>query len=294
MAPVPEWEVAFDLVTDQGTLLLNDASQLEGVFMLDKSGCSMGGEVRAEKYPIPQQDGSILRRRFLTGYAVTLLIQYWTQVQNGDCPQLPACTSSDPTSREMNDLLMLHLRSILNGGGRLIWTPTGAASRRMLDDCHLLGGPTVTEDDGLTTVQFTLDSIYPYAIDFTQQLVSFDGSNADQTIDNTGTSPTYPVWKVYGPADKWTILNVTTNQEIVYDGDVSPSAIAIPSGHYAEINTFRNTIYLDGDGANLKAGIDMELTEFFPLAVGDNEIIITGDGTDPTPDVDLLWNPAWF
>lgn len=287
MGANPEWEVPFQLVTPQGTLLLNDDEQVEGSYLLDKDGCQMGLGIRAEKYPVPQADGDILRRRFTSGYGVTLGIQYWDIGK-----KKPACVTTTPSSRAMNDTLMRHLRSILNGGGRLLWIPTGQ-NVRMLDNLHLLESPNIQEANGLTTCVFTLDTTYPYAQDYTQQVTSFSAGDPEVIINNTGTSPYWPVWKVYGPADNWTILNVTTNEEIVYNSDL-PGAPVIPSGSYAEINTFRNTIYMNGDQQNLKPGIDIELTDFFPLEVGDNDILITGDATEAAPDTDCLWAPAWF
>lgn len=288
MAAIAEWEVAFDLITPQGTLLLN-REQATGRFQIDKSGSTAGTRVRSSKLNIPQGDGSILRRRFTDGYEVTLKIVYW------DTNQQTACTTTDPSSREMNDLLMLHLRSLLNAqeSNRLIWTPTGAPDRRMLLDIRLLGEPVITEEDAVTSLSFTLDSPYPYAMDLTEITTSFDSADPDEILDNNGTAPFYPVWKVYGPTCFWSILNVDTNQMIRYDASL-PGAQCIETGEYAEIDTFRNTIYLDGDQDNLMAGIDMTVTNFFPLEVGNNEILVDGDGTFPTPDVDVLWQNAWY
>lgn len=287
MGVVSEWDVDASLVTPQGTLVFNDQTSNEGYFIQDKDGCQSGIEIRAEKYGVPQGDGSILRRRFTTGYQLQLQLNLFESFQN------PACKTTDPSSREMYDLIALHVRSILDGGGRYLWTPTGAA-QRLLDDLHLLTPPALVVNDAYTQVTFTLDSPYPYAIDFEQTLTQFSEADPDQTLDNTGTAPFYPVWKVYGPITYFTILNVTTNEEIVYDGTL-PGAIPIPDGSYAEINTFRNTVYLDGDQTNLKPGVDIELSDFFPLEVGENDILVDGaGGTYPVPDVDCLWQAAWF
>ena len=64
-------------------------------------------------------------------------------------------------------------------------------------------------------------------------------------------------------------------------------ADSIAGGSYAEIDTFRNTIFLNGSGANLKAGVDELSSEYFGLRVGENEIAIDG------ASVDVLWAPAW-
>ena len=56
---------------------------------------------------------------------------------------------------------------------------------------------------------------------------------------------------------------------------------------YAEIDTFRNTIYQNGAGANLKDGLDVEMTDFFGLVPGNNVITISGGS------VTVLWQAAW-
>lgn len=288
--PIDDWTFDCSLVTPQGTLVLNDPTQVEGFYCLVPAGCQGSVEaIRAEKYGIPSADGSYLRRRFTSGYALRL------QIELGVNRQTPACPTSDPTSTAMIDLLSRHLRSILNGGGRFLWTPAVAGgAQRLLDDLWLLTPPAITLNELTTTVQFDLDTRYPYAIDFTQITTAFSGSDDEQTLTNVGTSPFWPVWKVYGPSDGFSIVNVTTNEEIIFDKDF-PGASAIPGGSYLEIDTFRNTAYLNGDGANYLAGIDVELSTFFPLAVGANDILITGDGSGGgVPDVDCLWQAAWF
>ncbi len=50
---------------------------------------------------------------------------------------------------------------------------------------------------------------------------------------------------------------------------------------------FNNSIYLNGNEANLKAGIDAEETDFFFLRPGENEITAVG------ADVAFKFNNAW-
>jgi hypothetical protein len=96
---------------------------------------------------------------------------------------------------------------------------------------------------------------------------------------------------VYGPFDQFVLSNVTTGLDIVYD-DSLPGAVSVASGHYIEIITFANTVYLDGDGPSRKAGIDIRNSDFWQLEVGDNDVEITANST--APDVDILWQAAWF
>ena len=119
------------------------------------------------------------------------------------------------------------------------------------------------------------DSPFPYAIDFTQE---DDTTSGSIVLNNTGNTPFYPVFKVTG-GGAFTLSNDTTGFAIVYTGSYSG---------YAEIDTFRNTIYENGNGANLKDGLDVENSDFFSLVPGNNVISISG-GT-----VEILWQAAWL
>jgi hypothetical protein len=144
------------------------------------------------------------------------------------------------------------------------------------------------------TVTFTLDSQYPYAQDLNQtRTPCADGVLVN--IDNTGSADYLPVFLVNMlngavsalAVHNFQIQNLTTGYQFIYD-DALPGADPISAGgHYAEINTFKNTIYLDGSGANLKAGVDELNSEYFGLQVGTNSLLITGC------DMDVLWAPAW-
>lgn len=289
--PIDDWMFPAEIITPLGTVKINDDTQVEGFFIQVPESCVGSVEaIRAEKYGIPNADGAYLRRRFTSGYGLKLT--FLLCVGNNETP---ACRTTDPTVTEMVDFLSKHLRAILNGGGRYLWTPavTGNA-QRLLDDLWMLTPPAVTVAGDWTSVSFDLDTRFPYAIDFEQQVASFSGSDDETVIVNGGTSPFWPVWKIYGPTDGFSIINLDTNEEIVFDADL-PGASAIPGGSYLEIDTFRNTAYLNGSGANYLAGIDVTLTTFFPLEVGNNNILVTDDGSGGgVPDVDLLYQDAWF
>jgi phage-related protein len=96
-------------------------------------------------------------------------------------------------------------------------------------------------------------------------------------LNNTGNAVMYPVFQVTG-GGAFTLSNDTTGLAIIFTGSYSG---------YAEIDTFRNTIYQNGSGANLKDGIDVENSDFFGLVPGNNVISISGGS------VTVLWQAAW-
>lgn len=290
--PIADWDVLFELVTPEGSLFFNEPAQNEGYFLTDKAGCESGTEVRATISNVPQSDGAILHNGFLSGFAVRFTMQYLVDRKTW------ACATTDPTSQDMNDLLGKHLRSILNGGGRLLYSPTGQP-RRLLDDLQLVEKVVVTEGNGMTGVQFGLVSPFPYTIDFEQTLTQLSAGSPSATLDNAGSSLFWPVFKVYGPFDTFELENADALDQdgnpkrIVYN-ELLPGAVPIAGGDYIEIDTFRNTVYLNGAGASRKAGINIIRSDFFELVVGDNLISVDGGGSNAAPDVDILWQPAWY
>lgn len=278
MPAVPNWSVPtqFDLTNPySGTLSFN--VQTDRLYLLDQSGCNMTISVRSTTDNVPQANGSILHHRFLTGTQIQLAVWLMEDTEN------PAC---DILLADMLDDLSGALRSLLNAGdnaGRLAWEVAGK-NDRMLDDCRLLVYPAYTMNAN-GSLNVTIDSQYPYAQDLGQTTTNIAASG-NATLTNTGSAEYDPVFKVYGATTAFTLTNITTGLQFVYDSTL-PGAAAIGAGSYAEIDTFRNTIFLNGSGANLKAGVDELNSDYWGLATGANSVTITG------ASVDVLWADAW-
>lgn len=295
MPAVPAWTYPsqFDLTNPYNGTLSFNVQTASGIYLLIQDGCDFSLTVRSTKDDVPQADGSILHTRFMTGAEMTLTVQLWESLNEIAC--------SGDLLVEMLDELSGALRSLLNAGdneGRLAWDVAGG-NTRMLDDVRLLAYPVFAPGPP-PTVTWTLDSEFPYAQDLTQICtVVADGDT--ETISSNGTAAYDPVYLVNVPScslpytgDAAAVHDFTITvesdfgtQQFVYD-DSLPGADPISAGgHYAEINTFRNTIVEDGDGANLKAGVDelnSEYPQFFP---GDNDVTIEGC------DMVVLHQAAW-
>lgn len=305
---IVEWENPWSLETPAGTLPLNQevkiGTQHLGYYILDRSRCSAGAARRVTRTNLPQADGEITHRKFKQGYVVELNLQFWDTIGEGG---RPACGG---TLREMADLLDLHLNAIENADGRLFWEPTTwpasgpTLDQRMLDKVRSLG-PSGQGDSGfvsvvvehdaegpLVTATFAVLSPLPYAMDFTQITTNIFGG---ATLTNLGNANFYPVMQVHGPASSFAITNASVTDDngnalsVVYDSTL-PGAVTIGAGHYAEIDFFRETIFLDGHFANLKAGIDVTLSDFFPLVPGANALSV---GAYTGSQVDVLWQSAY-
>jgi phage-related protein len=151
----------------------------------------------------------------------------------------------------------------------------------------LLSYPVESQQPGSPyEVSFTVDCALPYAEDLTQSTIALDSTGV--TVTNYGNRPTYPVWKLNGPFTQQSLTNMTTGDVFYYDENF-PGAPNIGAGEYIEIDTFRNTAYKNGSGANCKPGIDMELSEFFSVAPGSHTLVLSSPGSTGT----ALWNNAW-
>lgn len=296
MAATVEWDIPFVLATPEGNLPLNGQDSVSGgFFMLDQTKCSSSRDMRVTRDDIPQESGEILHPHFTAGYVATLALELWATVGSEGAP---ACGEQ---LVDMWDRLLLHLNSILgdlpmlDANGRLYWTPTGKPDR-MLNNVRLLALPIPTRGtDGLVEASFSVVSEFPYVWEAAETVTDLAGGSGGTTIDNTGSADFYPVIRVHGPTNDFTITNESILDEdgapleVVYNASL-PGASSIASGHYAELTFFRNTVYLDGDQDNLKKGIDVAATDFFPLVPGENVITVSGY---TGALIEMLWQPAY-
>lgn len=291
MGAVPDWgaPTQFDLTNPYNTSMSFNVQTGFGIYLLDPSGCSLDFSIRSTTDNVPQSDGSILHTRFLTGATMPLTVQLWQDVDTVAC---------DSLLREMLDNLSGALRSLINAGdneGRIAWEVDGDADR-ILDDVRLLVYP-IYQEGTPSVVTFTLDSKYPYAQDLTEATPSAFVDGVPQTLTNTGTAAYFPVFKVNQlngivAATNVTTFTITVTQglevvQFVYLGAGLPGGITIPANSFAEINCFNNTIYLDGNSTNLKAGVDQLNSEYMAFPTGTFDVEITGC------DMDVLWAAAW-
>lgn len=255
------------------------------LWQIQPEGYKIVPSLRVTADNLSMGDGSVLHPRWKTGLVATFTVAFLKSL--GGAAVEPACGAM---LREMNEELVLHLNAIRDYAndavqGRLLWTPTGlGGSRRMLTDVQVLAWPEPGRDGLEKQVTFAIETPFPYAIDLTEtQTEIADGATV--TINNPGNVEFKPVIRVNGATSSFTIENVTIDRQINYD-DSQPGASPVGTA-YAEIDHFQGTIRQNGDGDNLIAGIDPTTTDFFSLAVGDNEIFVSG------ASVLVLSNGAW-
>ncbi len=273
---IGDWSIPFTLQTDAGNLALNDASG--PLYVLLNENCDAGADIRFTADLMPQSDGQLNHTQYLTGYKMRITVALWLDDQNVACGE---------DAQDMLDVLDSHIDALRNpvGTTRLVWHPTNKASR-MANDIVLAeravatvvpGGP-----EGLVAVSFAVVSAFPYAMSEQEQTPDTIADGDTETLDNTGTTRFWPVFKVHGPTGEFTITNTTTGELLHYDGSL------IGTSEYVEIDMFRGTAFLNGDEANLLDGIDFLTTDFWALERGANDVTMQG------ADTIVLWNDGYL
>lgn len=274
---VVDWTVPFTIESKYGTIDLNGTTG----YNLINDQCSSGADLRVGTDNIPSGDGAIMHDIFASGYAMNIALQFW------ETSEQPACGS---TLEDMKDALQFHLNAMRHDTGRVLWTPAGHA-QKILDQVRLTQRAIAGyqgEGGVITTFGFDFGSPFPYYITAAQTVTPVL-SGATFTFVNGGTADFYPVIKVYGPTTGgFVITNVTTGLRFVYEPAL-PGGNDIASGHYLELDFFRDTAYLDGDQDNYKAGINIPESDFFPITVEPLGNVIGIQGAR----MDVLWNDAF-
>jgi phage-related protein len=281
-----EWDVPARLETALGTLYFNDPTPgtfQSGYLPLVETECKATRGLRIASDNIPQGDGEIFHRRFRNGTEFHLVLQLWENESETACGQV---------RREMYEELVAHLNSLVNDPGRFIWQPSGYGDERMLESCRYAEPVDVSWPGGVPQIAFTIDSPLPYVIDKTQETVNITSGSTTNIQMPTFGADFYPVMKAHGSASVFWIINNDQFDEYgdplaFYYDSTRPGGQVINSGHYAEIVTFNNTVYLDGHLANLQPGVLPDFTDYFTLGPGNNHIEVHGT------TLDVLVNNAW-
>lgn len=284
------------LVSPFGSLDLNTVLPLAGgrdksfLYLVRPDGYEIvPGKYRAVIDSISQADGASLQEPLIDGMVATLKIEFWTVDRGSEIgDRAPACGED---VRLMNEELMGVLNSLRqwssdpNTMQRYLWTPTGLGSDRMLNNVLLAAWPVPTHDPPIVAQTIKLGTPFPYAIAAGETTLTITAGGS-ATVTNNGNAPTYPVFRAKGTTSAFTITNGATALEISYDSS-RPGAVTINNPDYGEILCFQGTIFLNGNGADLVAGFDPNVTDLFPFIPGAQTVSVTG------ADVDIFFNDAF-
>lgn len=274
--PNLEWDVPHQIVSPEGTLDLNVIDPATGLmYQIQPGGYKIVPTIRVTQDNVSQQRGSVVHPGYTSGLVASMTV-FYAKYPTLEAPDFEAACQAEMMG--MHQALMLHVQALMvadpvdpNTSQRLIWTPTGLGQNRMIQAVQTLAwpDPAWVETPAGWAVTFSLYSPFPYAIDAEEDdTVVADGATV--LIPNAGDTPFYPVYEIDAGTSVFVITNEDdTSQIISYDG------VAIGGGG-AEMVTFDGTIFQDGSGADLIAGLDPPNTDFFPIQPGGTSVRIDG------------------
>lgn len=109
-------------------------------------------------------------------------------------------------------------------------------------------------------------------------------------LGNPGGTPSHFVARLYGPCAAPSLRNETTNEEITFTPELELSA-----GEYVEVDTRERTAQLLSDpAASRLAQIDFEVTSWWRIEPGDQQIRYTPAEADAGSAAVIEYRPSWL
>lgn len=306
-----EFSARYDLVTPAGTVEFN-RFDLAARLQLSRVDGLDAATLRTTSTPLVARDGELVQDAYSRGRYPVLA---------GQVVAAGASEAAVLTSRQtLIDSLLTALASIRRADGTLKWTPSSGAPARQLTvrawESPQIGGGFLKEFQfGLvaanpTLVAQTLESddssllnvaagagtwafgngggAAAWALGDGSGVASWSlGSGASPgllTLTNDGNADAWPILRIQGQVGGFVrVVSLTTGDEIVF------SSLTVNNGHYAEIDTWAETAYLDGQSnQTLLGGLDAANSVFFPLVPGSNSLQLYADSFDGSAKLTVL------
>lgn len=282
------------ITTSAGDLCFNDYDNPEGyLHLLDVEGTDFA-PIRAVTEQTPQRDGAIMFQSFLDARFPLLRGMIVA-------PTIEARV-------ELERILRVHARALLNEEGILTWQPTNGVPvqlRVRLNQQLIISGgrfhkefqfgliatnPNVLSqvESDLTTAELEppVDSWgFPFSFPFS---FGAESAGGDLVVVTTGDLETFPRILIYGPAAAPIIRNLTTGRSLSFVG------LSLAAGDFAEVDCWDETVYLNSnEGFSLLGAVDIANSDFWQLAPGLNLIQLVASGFDANTRATIFWRDSF-
>lgn len=104
-------------------------------------------------------------------------------------------------------------------------------------------------------------------------------------LENQGTAPTWPVWRIGGPCVQPVITNTATGEELAFE-------LTLQEGEFLVIDTDARSVLLQGTASRrsaLRPGSD-----WFPLRPGSTPVLFRAPDDAPAARLTAEWRDAWL
>ncbi len=310
-----EINVPIDLVTPWGTIQFNRSSNTNYYWLTRLDGLD-SATLRTGSTSFTARDGEAVHNSYSRGRI---------PVMSGQLVIKDAVEATALLNRRlMLENLAAALNSIRRADGTLVWTPSGASARQLTvrawESMQVSGGFMKEFQFGLaagnpTVVSTTLEQVDTSLLSVATGAGTWDFATAGgaddwdfataggaddwtlgtavspgiATVTNDGNADAWPILRVYGlTSGVVRVANLTTGQQIAF------SSLEVPLGSYAEIDTWNETVYLNGQtNQSMLGGLDSTTSAFWSLAPGANSIQFYADVFDATTYLKILHRDSY-
>jgi hypothetical protein len=131
---------------------------------------------------------------------------------------------------------------------------------------------------------------FPFAFD-----IGGSGPTEPGLIANVGTYPSWPILRIYGPCSDPSVVWIDPLTGLSNGTQVIFSGLTIDSGDYAEVDTQKRTVLINGDpGANRYNFVDFARTSWGQLAVGLNLLRFSAAEGSGDCITKVLWRESYL
>lgn len=288
------------LLTERGEIVFN-------VLTGDASGDSLsnpGSPPTIWPYGLPEGNGYLMQ--FISGMHSApyrnpvddrphkhggIVHKFWHRAKFFTLSGLVIATT--PEYRQLlNDELVAYVHSAMQTDSRYFFKPAGLDTRfltvRNYDAPDILGpagspGGSPSGMAGPKQYEAQFVAAFPFAQDYTERDETVALSDS-VFVPNDGTREAWPVLKVHGPFDAFTVDNGV--YQLAWYGP------GFPSGHYIEINMYDETMYKDGNSTNELAGFEDVSSDFWSIPPGGATVTFVGTSSG-APTLDIISNDTW-
>jgi len=134
--------------------------------------------------------------------------------------------------------------------------------------------------------------IYPKSYPFSYPTVSSAGAKG---VENIGTEPAAPIYRIFGPCVNPSIINPDTGDVLAFGGTGLTGTVTLAGSQFIEVDVKNATATYNGDpAASAYAGIDLTRSTFAWLAPGANRLRFVTTSYEDGARVEVTYRSAWI
>jgi hypothetical protein len=129
-----------------------------------------------------------------------------------------------------------------------------------------------------------------YSVSYPKQ-----SSVGSKGVENIGTEPAAPVYRIFGPCTNPTIINPDTGDVLAFGGTAVTGTVTLTESQFIEVDVTAATAFYNGDPtASAYSAIDFVRSTFAWLAPGANRLRLVTSSYQGDARLEVMYRSAWI